>query len=98
MKENVHVVAHFAVRDDAIDAFIAAANRLLVEPTQSEVGCMRYELCQDLADPTQFVMLETWAKAADLDRHLAQESLSTVLDELRPFVSAAPSVRRLKPA
>jgi quinol monooxygenase YgiN len=97
MHDTVHVVAQFTVRAEVIDDFIAAANRLLVVPTQSEVGCIRYELCQDLAEAAHFVLLESWASAADLDRHLAQDSLGAVLDELRPFVAAPPVTHRLKP-
>ena len=98
MSTTIYVVAQFTVRAADIDDFVAAAKRLLVEPTQAELGCIRYELCQDLTEPTQFVMLESWASAADLDRHLAQDALGTALDELRPFITAAPTVSRLKSA
>ncbi len=94
MPGRVHVVATFAVRADAIDAFIDAANRLLVDPTRGEAGCMRYELCQDAADASRFAMLETWANGDDLERHLAQPSLGRALDELRGMVTAAPQVTR----
>lgn len=98
MNDTVHVVAQFSVRPEAVDDFISAAKRLLVEPTRSEAGCMRYELCQDQSVPTEFMMLETWASDADLDRHLAQDTLGAVLHELRPLVAAAPVVRRLQAA
>jgi len=97
MRDMVHVVAQFTVHAEMVDDFIAAASRLLVVPTQSETGCIRYELCQDFAEPTRFVLLESWASAEDLDRHLAQDSLGAVLDELRPYVATPPATRRLKP-
>lgn len=98
MSEIVHVVAHFEVSAAEIARFIAAAQRLLVEPTRGERGCLRYELCQDLQQPTRFAMLESWASAADLDSHLAQPGLAAALNELRPCVTAAPQVWRLRPA
>lgn len=98
MSEHVHVIATFAVRADAVEDFIAAAQRLLVEPTQAEPGCIRYELCRAEGEAGQLAMIETWETAAALERHLAQPSLSAALDELRPMVTAMPVVRRYGPA
>jgi quinol monooxygenase YgiN len=96
MSERIHVVASFAVSPESPAEFSALVNRLLVGPTQAEPGCIRYELCQDCAEPTSFVMLETWASESDLDAHLAQPGLAAALDELRPFVTAAPVVSRYR--
>jgi len=98
MGNTIHVVAHFSVKKKFIEAFIAAANRLLVEPTVSEPGCQRYELCQNAADETRFAMIETSDSEETLNAHLSQPSLATAFDELRPFVSAPPDVHRLRPA
>ena len=98
MGNTIHVVAHFSVKKEFIEAFIAAANRLLVEPTVSEPGCQRYELCQNAADETRFAMIETSDSEETLNAHLSQPSLATAFDELRPFVSAPPGVHRLRPA
>ena len=98
MGNTIHVVAHFSVKKKFIEAFIAAANRLLVEPTVSEPGCLRYELCQNAADETRFAMIETSDSEETLNAHLSQPSLATAFDELRPFISAPPDVHRLRPA
>ncbi len=95
MPSPVHVVAHFAVKTHCIEQFISTAERVLVEPTQTEPGCIRYELCQDLGDESRFAMLETWETEAALDRHLAQPSLSKALDQLGPLIAGAPQVHRL---
>lgn len=96
MSEKVHVVAHVEVAVDAVAQFITTAQRLLVLPTRREPGCLRYELCQDLADPRLFTMIETWTTGAALDAHLAQPSLAAALDELRPLITSAPKVMRLR--
>ena len=41
-----------------------------VELTRQEAGCIRYDLHQDLADPTKFIFYETWRSKEDLDLHL----------------------------
>ncbi len=97
MNERIHVVADFTVKSDAIDDFTALARRLLVQPTRTEPGCITYELCQDIADPTRFTMVEAWDSDAALERHLAQPALARALEELRPHVASAPVVRRLRP-
>lgn len=35
----------------------------------AEIGCLQYELTQDVNDENQFVLIEKWATQADLDAH-----------------------------
>ena len=93
----VHVVAHFAVKPDQVDAFVREARKALVEPTQGEPGCVQYELCQDLAEPTRFAMVEVWESAEALERHLAQPSLQAAVARLAPMAAEPPRVQRLRP-
>ncbi len=95
-EERVRVVAHFAVKAECVDDFIAAARETLVAPTVSEPGCIQYDLCQDLSDPTRFVMVEEWETAEALEVHLAQESLQQAVGALTPMAAAAPVVQRLR--
>lgn len=93
----VHVVALFSVRPERIDAFREQASRTLVEPTQREAGCIRYELCQDLGDPSRFAMIESWESEESLQRHLAQESLQAAVAGLAPMAAGPPTVHRFRP-
>lgn len=95
--ETVRVVAHFAVKPEAIEAFKRAALELLVAPTQGESGCVLYELCQDASDPTRFAMVEEWESRAALDAHLAQESLRTAIGKLAPMAAEPPATHFLRP-
>ena len=92
----VHVVARFEVQSGHVDEFIAQARRTLVEPTQGEPGCIRYELCQDTEKPTGFAMLESWESEDALGVHLAQASLQAVVAALAPMASGAPTVQRFR--
>jgi len=93
----VRVVAQFSVKPECVDEFVALARELLVKPTQSEPGCIEYELCQDLTDRARFAMVEAWASEAALAEHLAQPSLHAGLAKLAPMAAGTPSVLRLRP-
>jgi quinol monooxygenase YgiN len=92
----VGVVARFAVKLDKLDEFVALAQRTMVEPTQAEPGCLRYELWQDLAEPGRFAMIEEWQSEESLATHLAQESLQQVVAALQPFAAAPIEMQRLR--
>lgn len=44
----------------------------MIAPTLAEEGCLGYVVHRDNADPTVFIVYETWASAAALDYHFAQ--------------------------
>lgn len=48
----------------------------LVEPTQKEKGCVKYDLHQDRRDPTLFFFLEEWNSEDDLDSHLQSQHVT----------------------
>lgn len=47
----------------------------VVPPSRQEMGCIRYDLHQDLGDPATFVVLEAWDDAEALARHEATPHL-----------------------
>ncbi len=96
MADTIRVVATFAVQADKVDAFLEAAQKTLVEPTQGEPGCIEYAIWQDSADPTRFAMLEEWESEEHLAAHLAQPSLQEAVGKLAPMAAEPPTVRRLR--
>ena len=92
----VRVIAHFSVREDMIDEFIAVAAEKLIRPSRAEPGCVQYDLCQDLADPCKFAMVENWGSEEKLAVHLAQDSLKAVVAELISMVEGPPKVLRFR--
>ncbi len=93
---TVRVFASFAVKADQVDAFLEAARKTLVEPTQSEAGCIEYDIWQDAADPTRFAMVEAWESEEHLSTHLAQPSLQAAVAKLAPMAAEPPTVHRLR--
>ncbi len=98
MSAPIRVIATFAVRPEYVDDFIAVARATLVEPTRREDGCVQYDLCQDVADPTRFVMIEAWDSEAALEAHLARESLHAAVARLAPMAAEQPKVARFREA
>ncbi len=96
MTAGIRVIATFAVRPEHVDDFIAVARATLVAPARREDGCVQYDLCQDVADPTRFAMIEAWETEAALDAHLARESLRAAVARLAPMAAEQPKVTRLR--
>ncbi len=96
MSAGIRVIATFAVRPEHVDDFIAVARATLVEPARREDGCVQYDLCQDVADPTRFAMIEAWESEAALDAHLARESLRAAVARLAPMAAEQPKVARFR--
>jgi quinol monooxygenase YgiN len=89
---TVRVIAQFTVLADKVEPFITAARATLVVPSRRDAGCLSYDLWQDSADPTRFVMVEEWDSAAGLQAHLAQPWLQQAVAALRPLGAGAVEV------
>jgi quinol monooxygenase YgiN len=95
-QSRIRVVAGFAVKAEHVDDFIEAARRTMVEPTLQEPGCITYDLCQDVADPTRFAMVEEWESDEALATHLAQAALQDAVKALMPMAAEPPTIQRLR--
>ncbi len=93
----VGVVARFAIQPDRVEEFVEIARREMVEPTQGEPGCIRYELWQDREDRSRFAMVEEWESEEALATHLAQESLQAAVAKLLPMGAEPIQMSRFEP-
>ncbi|MCC3426124.1 MAG: antibiotic biosynthesis monooxygenase [Microcoleus sp. PH2017_29_MFU_D_A] len=66
----------------------------IMEPTRQEEGCIKYELIQNQADPTDFTFLEEWESAALLEQHLASTHIQAAVKKLDGLAVALPDIRR----
>lgn len=65
----MHVtLVHVHVKPEAIDAFVAAC-RENHEHSVREPGNRRFDVLQDPADPTRFILYEAYAGAVDAAAH-----------------------------
>ncbi|HRX71001.1 MAG: antibiotic biosynthesis monooxygenase [Candidatus Competibacteraceae bacterium] len=90
---TVHVVARLTARPET-GAELQTLLLSMIEPTRQEVGCLRYELLQNAADPTDFTFVEEWADTAALDAHSATPHLQAVLAQAPALLAVAPDIRR----
>jgi quinol monooxygenase YgiN len=93
---KTRILVHFTLQSDRVLDFIREANRLLVEPTRGEPGCLAYDLCQDQTDPARFALVAEWESEAALNAHLAQESLHATVAKLRSMMAEAPRVQQFR--
>jgi quinol monooxygenase YgiN len=80
-KDSVTMVAHFTAKPgkqrDLQDFLLT-----LVAPTRSEPGCVRFEVNQNLDDPSTFTFVETFADKAGFDVDCATPYVKNLFEAL----------------
>merc|ERR1712154_669844 len=74
-KEPVHVIVTVEIRKSKYEKFLAAL-KPMVEATNKEKGCVRYDVHQDKKNKYKFVIMEEWESQKYLTRHLQQEHVA----------------------
>ena len=72
MPEAVTVVVRIRAKEGR-EAEVRRALLALLAPTRAERGCLNHDLHEMPDEPTLFLVHETWASDADLDRHLMED-------------------------
>ncbi|PTX94709.1 antibiotic biosynthesis monooxygenase [Verrucomicrobia bacterium LW23] len=93
---EVRVVARIFVQPGMEDDFIAAFTASLLEPSRAEIGCLLYELHQDVQRPSEFVMFERWASQAALDSHFDTPHFKAIPETVGKFFAGKPELFVLK--
>jgi quinol monooxygenase YgiN len=88
----VHVVARHWARPDSLDE-VRAILTSLVPLTRAEPGCVKYELFQNLSDPTDFTFVETFVNDAALAAHAAAPYIAGLPPRLHALISRPSDVR-----
>jgi len=73
-------------REDELGRRLAA----LIAPTHAEPGCRAYELFRSQTDPAVWVLQESWASAADLERHVTSPHLRAFLAQADQVLDGPP--------
>src|SRR3954463_3123862 len=92
----VHVIArHFARPETAaaVDAILTA----LIPLSRAEAGCLKYELFQNVSDPTDFTFMETFASDAALALHAAAPYVAGLQAKLIGLLAKPSDVRVYRP-
>lgn len=92
-KPTLRVVARLTAFPDKV-AELKSLLLSIIEPTRQEQGCIKYELLQNQADPTDFTFVEEWESAALLEQHLASNHIQAAVQQLEGLAVGPPDIRR----
>lgn len=92
MTQNLRVVARLVAFSDQIEA-LKEVLLDLVPATRAELGCIQYDLCQNIDNPAEFTFVEEWISEDALKAHLAGENIKRAIDKLNGLVANAPDIR-----
>lgn len=67
---QLSIVAIFTIKPEFEQAFRTEFKKI-VDASRNEAGCVRYDLNQDVKDPSIYVFTETWASQQAIDEHNA---------------------------
>lgn len=90
---TIRVVARVVALPDRVEA-VKSILISIVSPTRQEKGCIKYELLQNNADPTDFTFVEEWESETLLEKHLASSHIKAASLELEDLVTVPPDIRR----
>jgi quinol monooxygenase YgiN len=82
-KIQVVCVAEFRAKEGKTDELIAAMHPLM-QPTQKEPGCIRYELNQRADDPRWITYIEKWKDRTIFDKHCAKPYITHFFNDVQP--------------
>lgn len=91
-KPTLRVVARLAAFPDKV-AELKSLLLSIMEPTRKEQGCIKYELLQNQADPTDFTFVEEWESAALLELHLGSTHIQAAVQKLEGLAVGPPDIR-----
>ncbi|MBD2100725.1 putative quinol monooxygenase [Leptolyngbya sp. FACHB-261] len=91
--KTIQVVARIIAQASKLEEVKARLFGLL-EPTRAEKGCIRYELFQSSADPSEFVFIEEWASDFAITAHLGSDHVQEAFLGAENLLAAPPDVRR----
>ena len=66
----IKVIANEYIKAECVDDFLRMTKDLVEKTNALDPGCIKYELCRDINDPSHFVMLEEWEDQKSLDAHM----------------------------
>jgi len=92
-KTTLRVVARLVAFPDKV-AELKSLLLSVIEPTRKEKGCIKYELLQNQADPTDFTFVEEWESADLLDLHLGSTHIQDAVQKLDGLAVGPPDIRR----
>ena len=89
------LIVQFKVKREQVEAVLAVAKKV-VPASRAEKGCVAYDVQQNLEDPTEFLVLETWRDAKALQLHSGTEHFAEMIKVIHAAVEEPPHLRLTK--
>ena len=89
------LIVSFQVKKGEEKAMLDACKPCIAS-TVKEKGCKRYELHQDLENPTKFILFERWDSVKDLEAHMDAAHTKKLLAALGKIVAGPPKLEIAK--
>ena len=89
--EAIRVIARVTARPDKVEE-VKALLQDLVTPTRAEKGCVSYEVCQSNTAPAEFVCIEGWASASDIEAHMRSPHVQAAFARAQSLLAAPPQI------
>ncbi len=80
----VKVVAQNTMVPEKVEEAIRLYQELVAK-TRQEKGCIKYELFQDVKDPSILAVIEEWESQEALDMHMKTEHFTRIVPMLNEF-------------
>ena len=66
----------------------------LIEPTCKELGCISYNLLNNLADPSEYTFYEEWETEKDLEAHMQSAHFQKAVRSLDNLIVSEPEIKQ----
>ena len=86
-----HILARITVKPEAADTVRGVLGELMAK-SREEVGCISYEVYQQVDAPHVFQTVEAWLSAADADAHMKTPHLGAAIAAAGPLFAAPPEI------
>jgi len=91
------VMVRFQLHDGLQDAVVSAFAVACAE-TVKEDGVIAFDLNQEAADPTRFVVYERWRSLTDFEAHVKTPYVTLLRNQLDRLINGVPEFHLLRPA
>lgn len=91
----IHVIARHFARPETVDE-VRRILLSLIDSSRAEPGCLKYELLQNVDDPTDFTFVETFASKEALTVHAAAPYIAGLAPRLKDLVARPSEVFRYR--
>ncbi|MCU1683791.1 MAG: antibiotic biosynthesis monooxygenase [Amycolatopsis sp.] len=91
------IVAKIKAKPEGVDQLVTALKAVAI-PSREEAGCESYQLYLNPDDPTDLVMVETWADNDAIATHNKSPHFQALVADMTPLLAGPLDIQILKPA